>query len=144
MKSPILLLSVFTSVLNVGELFQSRYRLHYDTHSSTMVCDKRANFRIYNRRNMFVGEIRKVSNQQVSNMGGKGHQPSGIGTVKWIWRDDSGNFHKYLVEDVLFFPKSPINILSVTCFARKLNYLTGNGINTQQLKSIFYWDSNKF
>ena len=52
---------------------------------------------------MFVGEIRKVSNQQVATIGGKGHQHSGIGTVKWIWRDDSGNLHEYLVEDVLFF-----------------------------------------
>ena len=40
---------------------------------------------------------------KVATIGGKGHQPSGIGTVKWIWRDDSVKSHEYLVEDVLFF-----------------------------------------
>ena len=65
------------------------------------------------------------------------HQPSGIGTVRWIWRDDSGKSYEYLVEDALFSPQSPINILSVTCFARQLNDLTGTGIDTIQLKILF-------
>ena len=43
-----------------------------------------------------------------------------------------------------FFSLSPINILSVNCFAQNLNDMTGTGINTQKLKSRFYWDSNKF
>ena len=34
--------------------------------------------------------------------------------------------------------------MSVTCFTRQLNYLTGAGINTDKLQSRFYWDSNKF
>ena len=104
-----------------------------------MICDNCANVHVCNRRNIFVGEIRKVSNQQVATIKGKGYQPSGNGTVKWIWRDDSGKFHEYLVEDVLFLPQSQITILSVTCFARQLNNLTGTGINTQQLQSRFYW-----
>ena len=66
---------------------------------------------------MFFGEILKFSNKQVATIVGKGNQPSGIGTVKWMWRDDSGKSHEYLVEDVLFFPQSPINTLSVTGFA---------------------------
>ena len=39
-----------------------------------------------------------------------------IGTVRWIWRDDSGKSHEYLVKDAFFFRQSPINIISVTCF----------------------------
>ena len=83
------MLSVFTSVLNVGEHFRSRERFHCNTDYSTVVCDNSANVDICNQRNMFVGEIRKLSNQQVPTIGGKGHQPSGIVTVKSIWRDDS-------------------------------------------------------
>ena len=52
---------------------------------------------------MFVGEIRKFTNQGVANIGGKDHQPSDIVTVRWIWRDDSGKSHEYLVNDALFF-----------------------------------------
>ena len=87
---------------------------------------------------MFVGEIRKVSNQQVATIGGKGHQPSGIGTVKWIWRDDSKESHEYFVEDVLLFTQYPINILSVNCFVRQLNDLMGTGIDMKKLHSRFY------
>ena len=56
---------------------------------------------------MFVGEIRKCTNQGVATIGGKGHQPSGIGTIRWIWRDESGKSHEYLFKDALFFPQSP-------------------------------------
>ena len=137
MKLLILLLSVFASVLNVDERCRSRDRIHYDTDSYTMVCDNSANVHICNRRNMFVGEIRKVSNKEVATIGGKGHHPSGIGIVKWIWRDDSKKLHEYLFENVLFFPQYPMNILSITFFARQVNDLTGTDINTKQLQSRF-------
>ena len=87
--------------------------------------------------------MRSSTNQGVATIGGKGHQPSGIGTVRWTWRDDIGKLHEFLIEDVLFSPQSPINILSVTCFARQLKDLAGTGIDTKQLQSRFYWDSNK-
>ena len=93
---------------------------------------------------MFVGEIRKFTNQGVATIGGKGHQPSEIGTVRWILRNDPGKLHEYLVEDALFLPRSHINILSVTFFAWQLNDLTGTGIDTKQLKYCFYWYSSKY
>ena len=101
-----------------------------------MVCDNSANVHICNKRKMFVGEIRKCTNQGVATIGGKGNQPSGIGTVRWIWRDGSGKSHEYLVKYASFSPQSPINILSVTCFARQLNDLTGTGIDKKQLNLV--------
>ena len=109
-----------------------------------MVCDNSVNVHICNQHNMFVGVIIKFSNQQFATIGGKLHRPSVIGTFKWMWHDDSRKSHEYLVEDVLFFLQSPINIMSVTFFAQQLNYLTGTCINTKQLQSHFYWYSNKF
>ena len=106
-----------TTVLNVDKRVRTRYLLTYDTDSTTMVCNNSTNVQIYNKQNMFVGEIIKCTNQGVATVGGKGHHPSGIGTVRWIWCDNSGKSHEYLVKDALFFPQSPINILSVTCFA---------------------------
>ena len=124
----------FTTVINVDERVRTRDLLPYDTYSTTMLCDNSANVHIYNKRNMFVGDIRKCTNQGVATIGGKGHQPSGIGTVHWIWRNDSVKSHEYIFKEALFFSQSPINILRVTCFARKLNDLTGTGIDTKQLK----------
>ena len=88
--------SALTTVLNVDERVRTRYLLPYDTDYTTMVCDNSVNVHIYNKQNMFVGEIRKCTNQGVATIGGKGHQPSGVVTVLWIWRNDSGKSHVYL------------------------------------------------
>ena len=77
--------SAFTAVLNVDNRVRTRDLLQYDTDSATMVCDNSANVHICNKRNMFVGEMRSCTNQGVATIGGKGHQPSGIGTVRWTW-----------------------------------------------------------
>ena len=52
--------------------------------------------------------------------------------------------HGYLVENILYFPESPINILSVIESAKQLNDTEGMRIDTKQLRSQFYWDDNKF
>ena len=71
--------SPLTTVLNVDERVRTRDLLPYDTDSTNMVCDNSASVHICNKQNMFVGEIRKCTNQGVDTIGGKGHQPSGIG-----------------------------------------------------------------
>ena len=52
--------------------------------------------------------------------------------------------HEFLIENVLYFPQSPINILSVTEFAKQLQDTEGTGVDTKQLRSRFYWNNNKF
>jgi hypothetical protein len=54
----------------------------FDTDSSTIVCDNSANVHICNDRRMFVGDLSRASHTKVATIGGKGHQASGIGTVK--------------------------------------------------------------
>ena len=93
---------------------------------------------------MFVGDLSEELSHTVATIGGKRHMPSGVGTVKWRWNDDNGTYHEYLVENVLYFPQSPINVLSVTKFACQLKDTEGTGIDTKQLCSRFYWDNNKY
>ena len=81
---------------------------------------------------MFVGEIKPLQQTKVATIAGEGHSASGIGTVCWIWHDDFGVKHEYLVKDVLYFPQSPINILSITAFATQLQDEHGTGIDTKQ------------
>ena len=135
----------FTTVLNIDDRLNSLAQdvATWDTNSSSMVCDNSANVHICNDRKMFVGDLSPVTNHKVATIGGKGHQPSGLGTVRWSWRDDKGTLHEYLVENVLYFPQSPINILSVTTFAKQLNDTEGTGIDTKQLYSRFYWNFNQ-
>ena len=42
----------------------------------------------------------------VATIGGKMNKTSGIGTVEWKWKDDSGTEHTEQLEDVLYFPSS--------------------------------------
>ena len=93
-----------------------------------------------------MGELQPVTAHKVATIGGRGHAPSGVGTVEWIWKDDEGNTHQYLVEITLYFPQSPINILSVTEFSKQLDdeegttialaFFTGMAISTPLLYTI--------
>ena len=80
----------------------------------------------------------------VATIGGKLNSPAGIGTVKWKWKDDAGLVHKILLDKVLYFPNSPINIMSITELARQLDDEEGTGIDTKMKYSRFYWDNNKY
>ena len=135
---------VFTSVFNVDEkVKQCANNSIFDTDANFVVCDNSANMHICNNRDMFLS-FRPISNGMVATIGGKLNRPSGIGTVKWTWKDDSGVPHTQELKDTLYFPKSPINIMSVTELARQLNDKEGTGIDTKMLHSRFYWDHSKF
>ena len=96
---------------------------------------------ICNDKNMFDGELRPTDSHYVATIGGgKNNVAAGMGTVKWTWKDDNGKSHTMLIHDVLYFPSSPVNILSVTSLAEQLNDNDGTGIDTKQNTSQFYWN----
>ena len=64
--------------------------------------------------------------------------------MKWTWKDDDGALHTEQLENTLYFPKSPINIISATELAEKFNDEEGIGIDTKMNHSIFYWKNNHF
>ena len=68
----------------------------------------------------------------------------GVGTGRWKWKDDGGKIHTFDVKDVLYFPASPVNILSVTKFAGQLGDDNGTGIDTKRFHSVLYWQDSKF
>jgi hypothetical protein len=57
------------------------------------------------------------TNTVVATIGGKTSVPTSIGTVKWTRKDDIGKKHTHFLTDVLLFPTSPVNILSITALA---------------------------
>ncbi len=48
------------------------------------------------------------------------------------------------IEDVLYFPSSPVNILSITALATQLQDDDGTGIDTKRTSSRLYWDNGKY
>ena len=80
----------------------------------------------------------------VVTIGGKLNQPAGIGTVKWTCKDDGGAVHTEQLENTLYFPKSPINIMSLTELAKQFNDEEGTGIDTKMNHLLFQWKNNQF
>ena len=67
----------------------------------------------------------------------------GIGNKQVQWKDDSGKIHSYILAYVLFFPNSPVKIMSITKLTHELNDETGTWIKTMGKKSIFSCDYEK-
>ena len=127
---------VHSTVLNLDKKVQDE-AVSFDTDSVTAVCDNSANVHICNNESMFIGEIRKTDKHYVATIGGQKNAATGMGTVRWEWKDDNGKQHTYDIEDTLYFPSSPVNILSVTSFAEQLKDDDGTGIDTKRSRSTF-------
>ena len=69
---------------------------------------------------MFV-TFNETTSGLVATIGGKLNQPAGIGMVKWTWKDGGGAVHMEELDNTLYFPKSLINIMSVTELANQFN-----------------------
>ena len=137
---------VFATVCNIDQKVQSLSdkSVHFDTDTAFVVCDNSANTHICNDKELFT-ELQPIGDTcHVATIGGKNSKPSGIGTVKWSWLDDTGVKHEYTLSNVYFFPGSPVNILSVTEFVKQLKDSQGTGIDTKASHSRFYWENNKF
>eukprot|EP00957_Ditylum_brightwellii_P193189 14710250-Ditylum_brightwellii.AAC.1 len=57
----------------------------------------------------------------VAMIGSTDHWPEGIDMVQIEWKDDNGLSHKYSLNKSLYFPESPVNIVSVTLLVEQLN-----------------------
>ncbi len=86
---------------------------------------------------MFLGELRRTSKHYVATIGGNKNVTAGMGSVRWSWKDDNGKLHSMDIQDVLYFPSSPVNILSITALANQLQDDKGTGIDTKRCKSRF-------
>ena len=135
---------VHTSVAcNIDKRLQDQ-SLSFDTDSSIVICDNSANVHVCFDKRMFIGELRRTDKHYVATIGGSKNVAQGMGTVRWRWRDDSGKVYAMEIKDVLYFPQSPVNILSGTCLADQFKDDDGTGIDTKRNRSRFYWDHNKY
>ena len=62
-------------------------------------------------------KIEPIISNGVATIGGNYIIPKGIGTVRLSWTDDEGQLHTNKLNNVLYFPDSPVNILSATALA---------------------------
>ena len=93
---------------------------------------------------MFVGKLHEVDIFWVATIGGTDFKPTGIGTVKWSWKDDEGKSHTHRLERVLYFPESAVNIISPNALADHYDDKNGTHIKIKNYSSGFSWDLGKY
>ena len=76
----------------------------------------------------------------VITIGDTTSQPVGVGTVKIQIRDNESNLVDVELERVLYFPHSPVNVISVTYLAHQFSDEDGTWIKTKMQTSTFTWD----
>ena len=133
----------FASAYNVDDKVTDANRGLFNTDASFVVCNNSANTHICNDKSMF-NFFSATTSGLVATIGGKLNRPTGIGTVEWTWNDDDGTSHTQQFDKCLYFPSSPINIMSVTSFAKQLGDEDGTGIDTKMKYSCFYWKNNQY
>jgi len=131
---------VHATALNIDKRAErvQKIFLRFDCDSSSIICDKSANVHVCNDKKHFLEGIQPTDQFYVATIGGEANSAQGMGTVRWTWRDDNGDSHTFDIQNVLYFPQSPVNMLSVTTLAGQLDDEDGTGIDTKRRVSQFY------
>ena len=78
-----------------------------------VIVDNSANAHICSYEYMFTENIEPILCNVVATLGRKYLIPKGIGTVRWSCTGDEGK-HTNKLNSVIYFPDSPVKILSAT------------------------------
>ena len=110
--------------------------------------DNCANTHVWNDKNHFISiSPFSTGSRAVSTIGGQNHFPVGSGNVSVSWRDDDNVVFKHVLKNVLYFPDSPVKIISAHKLAAECSTdvdLEGTSIKTKYPYSIFKWRFNEF
>ena len=84
---------------------------NFDT-STTCILDNCANTHIWNCKDDFLpGSMKSIDQlSNVSTIGGSNFYPDSTGQLPVTWKDDKGKSYSIVLDDVLYFPHSPVNI----------------------------------
>ena len=80
----------------------------------------------------------------VTNIGGGNHRPVVMGDVKTASLDDDGRKHLHILKNVLYFPQSLINIISVMAVANQYGDEEGTWACSLWKYTIFTWNEGKY
>ena len=68
----------------------------------------------------------------------------GVGTVSWYWTDDKGKLYTNKLNNILYFPDSPVNVLSATTLYESMKDDEGTWMVTKIKYYIFPWVFGKY
>lgn len=136
---------IFTSVADTSD--DEKYYdslTTYDSDAIQCILDNSANAHIWAILVDFMpGTLRRFLPKPeagVLTIGDSNQFSHSIGDIQVSWLDSVDTTVQYILKDELYFPNSPINIISVTAFADQLEDNEGTWIMTKRRHSVFTWD----
>jgi hypothetical protein len=103
---------------------QLNTQTHFDTDSVFFVCDNSTTGQICNDIQKFVPGTLQQTKKSLTTANGTGPCLQ-EGTVCVRLQDDMGTEHVFILDNCLYHPDSPINLLSTRCLAEK--FIDGSG-----------------
>ena len=92
---------------------------------------------VLNDVSLFVGKIVKTSDYGIIMVRGTIYEPSHIGMAKLSITDDNGVICKILIPKELYFPLSPVNMLSIGKLSLAYEDSDSTGNDGTYIKSMF-------
>ena len=99
--------------MNINKLFQEQIS-SFDTDASTVICNNNPNINTCNNKPIFEGTIQNTDKHYAALIGGNKIAATGMGTVRWCWKDDTGKQHTTDIHDVFPFPQSQGNNIQLS------------------------------
>ena len=129
-------LTITTAFNSEASIKNLTHRHKLNIISITFVVANVANVHIVNDKSLFK-EIIPCSDRCVATIGGSDLEAEGIFTVITQITDDNGTTSNIILENALYFPSSPVNIISITCLGDFLKDNYDTFIKTTRYASEF-------
>ena len=100
--------------------------LPLDTECYNFAIDTCTTYHICKHEELFVGKIQACQDIFIQGVGGK-TRVSGCGTIKIRIADNDGRKHDLIINDVLFVPECPTNLISPQEWSRDTSDPSGTG-----------------
>ena len=114
----------------------------FDCDSVRWIIDTGSSENVCNNKSLFVGNIKKCTHISIQGVGGA-LQAAGYGTVKFRVTDDQGQLHDMVVNNVLYVPSAPANLLSPQSWSKKGKKLEAFELTSGDM-TYLVWGSGKF
>ena len=146
LRNTLQVLTTFALTSKEAELHN--HILTWDSDSIPAVVDNSANTHIWTRLEDFVeGSLHYFEDSDnvsgVITIGDDASKPIGIGSVNIRINTNEGTMVNVELERALYFPKSPVNVISVTYLAHQFGDEDGTWVQTKMQSSQFTWNFGK-
>ena len=121
---------------------KSSEKVGFDSDRSYSIVDNSNNYHTLSEEEMFTNKIDSTIYNGVATICENDIIPKWIGRVSWYCTDEDEQLYTDKLNDVLYFPYSPLNILSATALDESIK---DDGVTwVLKTNSIFTWDFGKY